>query len=341
MRRPSKTLFLGVALLLSAVVGLGSCSSALHTPTVDSGEAPIRIAFVPKVAGIAYFDAMNAGGLEAAKRLGAQWITRGPTTVDPAAQTAILHDLVAQHVDVIAVAPNDPRALAPAIADARAKGVHVLTTDTDAPETPREVFVNQASPEDVGTTLVDALMAKTGGSGEFAIVSCGRTAVNLNAWISVEQTYTAQRYPKARRVETVYAGEDTTTATELAKQVLDRHPDLTGLIGECTTSAPGVAQAVRDQQKIGRVFTVGTGTPQTMKPYLLDGSCSMSVLWNVESLGYLTAWAAQQLVEGRSFGPRNNVSPELPAVRYDARSKTMLLGEPLLITQDNVDQFKY
>lgn len=340
MRRPTKTLVLGVALLLTAVVGLGSCSSALRTSAADD-RTSVRIAFVPKVAGIAYFDAMNAGGREAAEQLGAQWITRGPATVDPAAQTAILHDLVNQHVDVIAVAPNDPAALAPAIADARAKGVHVLSTDTDAPQSQREVFVNQASPEGVGTALVDSLMAKTGGSGKFAIVSCGRTAANLNAWISVEQTYAAERYPKAQLVETVYAGEDTTTATELAKQVLDRHPDLTGLIGECTTSAPGVAQAVRDQQKIGRVYTVGTGTPQTMKPYLLDGSCSMSVLWNVESLGYLTAWAAEQLVQGRSFGPSNNVSLELPAVKYDGRSKTMLLGDPLLITQDNVDQFKY
>ncbi|WP_326568993.1 autoinducer 2 ABC transporter substrate-binding protein [Amycolatopsis rhabdoformis] len=340
MRRPTKTLILGVALLLTAVVGLGSCSSALRVQAAD-GDTPIRIAFVPKVAGIAYFDAMNAGGLAAAKQLGVEWLTRGPATVDPADQTTIVKDLVAKHVDVIAVAPNDPEALAPAIADARAHGVHVLTTDTDAPQTQREVFVNQASANGIGTALVDALMAKTGGTGKFAIVSCGRTAANLNAWISVEQSYAAQRYPKAQLTEIVYAGEDTTTATELAKQVLDRHPDLTGLIGECTTSAPGVAQAVRDQQKIGRVYTVGTGTPQTMKPYLLDGSCSMSVLWNVESLGYLTAWAGQQLALGRSFGPSNNVSLELPAVKYDARAKTMLLGDPLLITQDNVDQFKY
>ncbi|MGW4487515.1 autoinducer 2 ABC transporter substrate-binding protein [Amycolatopsis sp. NPDC004368] len=340
MRRPTKALILGVALLLTAAVGLGGCATALRN-TATGGDAPMRIAFVPKVAGIAYFDAMNAGGLDAAKRLGVQWITRGPATVDPAAQTAIVRDLVAQHFDVIAVAPNDPEALAPAIADARAKGVHVLTTDTDAPQTQREVFVNQASAEGVGSALVDALMARTGGAAKFAIVSCGRTAANLNAWISVEQAYAAKRYPKAQLVEIVYAGEDTTTATELAKQVLDRHPDLTGLIGECTTSAPGVAQAVRDEQKIGRVYTVGTGTPQTMKPYLLDGSCSMSVLWNVESLGYLTAWAARQLVLGRPFGPSNNVSLELPAVKYDGPSKTMLLGDPLLITQDNVDQFKY
>ncbi|MFI5609507.1 autoinducer 2 ABC transporter substrate-binding protein [Amycolatopsis sp. NPDC051903] len=339
MRRPSKTLVLGVALLISAVTGLGSCSSEVRTTAADDG--PIKIAFVPKVAGLAYYDAMNAGGMAAAKQLGAQWLTKGPATVDPAAQTAIVRDLVAQHFDVIAVAPNDPAALAPAIADARARGVHVLTTDTDAPRSQREVFVSQASPEGVGTALVDSLMAKTGGAGKFAIVSCGETAANLNAWIDVEKSYTAQRYPKAQIVETVYAGEDTTTATELAKQVLDRHPDLTGLIGECTTSAPGVAQAVRDQQKIGRVYTVGTGTPQTMKPYLLDGSCTASVLWNVESLGYLTAWTAQQLAEGRGFSPSNNVSPELPAVKYDQRARTLLLGDPLLITQNNVDQFKY
>jgi rhamnose transport system substrate-binding protein len=28
-------------------------------------------------------------------------------------------------------------------------------------------------------------------------------------------------------------------------------------------------------------------------------------------------------------------------VKYDAASKTVLLGDPLLITADNVDQFKY
>jgi rhamnose transport system substrate-binding protein len=120
-----------------------------------------------------------------------------------------------------------------------------------------------------------------------------------------------------------------------------RHPDLTGLVGECTTSAPGVAKAVKEDEKIGQVFTVGVGTPQSIKPYLLDGSCSQSVLWNVESLGYLTAWTAKQVADGKPLSPVNKVSLELPAVKYDATSKTVLLGDPLLITADNVDQFKY
>ena len=89
------------------------------------------------------------------------------------------------------------------------------------------------------------------------------------------------------------------------------------------------------------MFTVGVGTPQAIKPYLLDGSCSLSVLWNVESLGYLTAWVAKEVADGKPLAPVNKVSPELPAVKYDASAKTVLLGDPLLITQDNVDLFKY
>jgi rhamnose transport system substrate-binding protein len=338
MRGPTRTFRLVATLLLGAAIALGGCAEQLGSAPAP---VPTRIAFVPKVAGIPYFEAMNNGGVEAAKQLGVTWSSTGPSTVDPAAQVTILRTLIAQKVDVIVVAPNDPAALAPVIAEARAKGIHVLTSDTDAPGTQREVFVNQASAEGIGTALTDALMAKTGGTGKYAIVSCGPAAANLNTWIAVQKDYTASHYPKAQLVETVYAGEDQDTATSLAKELMARYPDLTGLVGECTTSAPGVAKAVRDQQKIGQVYTVGVGTPQSIKPYLLDGSSSLSVLWNVESLGYLTAWTAKQVADGKPLSPVNKVSLELPAVKYDAASKTVLLGDPLLITADNVDQFKY
>jgi rhamnose transport system substrate-binding protein len=339
MRGPTKTSRLAATLLLVAALALGGCSERLGSST--PGPTPTRIVFVPKIAHIPYFEAMNTGGLEAAKQLGVEWSTTGPETVDPAAQVTILRDLIAKKVDVIVVAPNDPAVLAPVIAEARAKGIHVLTSDTDAPGTQREVFVNQATAQGIGSALVNALMQQTGGTGQYAIVSCGPAAANLNAWIAVQKEYAAANYPKAELVETVYAGEDQEAATRMAKDIMARHPGLTGLIGECTTSAPGVAKAVKEQQKIGQVFTVGVGTPQAIKPFLSDGSCSQSVLWNVESLGYLTAWTAKQVADGKPLTPVNKVSLELPAVKYDAATKTVLLGDPLLITTDNVDQFKY
>jgi rhamnose transport system substrate-binding protein len=337
MRGPTKTLVVGVVLLLSAAIGLASCAGR-----ESSGDPqPIKVAFVPKVANIPYFEAMDTGGREAAQQLGIDWLSQGPATVDPAGQAAIIRSYIAQRVDVIVVAPNDPIAVAPVLAEARKQGIHVMTSDTDAPASERELFVNQASAEGIGESLTDSLMAKTGPTAKYAIVSCGQTAENLNSWITAQKAYAAVKYPKAQLVDTVYAGEDATTATALAKQLMAAHPDLTGIIGECTTSAPGVAQAVRDTQNIGRVYTVGIGTPQAIKPYLDDGSCSTSVLWNVESLGYLTAWAAKQLATGTALTGVNKVSGELPAVHYNAETKTLLLGDPLQITTANVDQFKY
>ena len=94
----------------------------------------------------------------------------------------------------------------------------------------------------------------------------------------------------------------------MATDLMNAHPDLTGLVGECTSSAPGVAQAVQDAGKIGQVFTVGLGTPQSMKPYLEDGSSSAAILWDVENLGYLTAWAGAQLARGQARSRRRTTS---------------------------------
>ena len=271
---------------------------------------------MPKLQGVPYFEAMNTGGKKAAAALGnVEWLYQGPTQADAAAQADIVRSFIQQKVDTLIVAPNDPDSMAPLLQQAKDAGIHVATADTDAPDSVREAFVNQASAEGIGQGLTDALMTAMGGKGKYAIVSCGQTAENLNSWIEVQKAYTAAKYPDAEIVDIVYAGEDQAKATQMATDLMNAHPDLTGLVGECTSSAPGVAQAVEDAGKIGQVFTVGLGTPQSMKPYLADGSSSASILWDVENLGYLTAWAGAQLAEGKPFAATNDVSTSLPGGR--------------------------
>ena len=305
------------------------------------GEDRVSVAFVPKLQGIPYFEAMNTGGQQAAQELGIEWIYRGASTADPGAQTEIVNSLIQQRVDVLVVAPNDPDSMAPVLQEAADAGIRVMTSDTDAPNSVREVFVNQASPEGVGTALTDALLEAMGGQGRYAIVSCGQTAANLNSWIEVQRRVTAEKYPNAEIVDVVYAGEDEAQAVTMAKDLMNAHPDLTGLVGECTASAPGVAKAVTEAGRIGQVFTVGLGTPQSMKQYLENGSSSAAILWDVEQLGYLTAWAGLQLASGTPFQPTNEVNSELTGVTWDESTKELLLGDPLRITTENVDQYEY
>jgi rhamnose transport system substrate-binding protein len=348
--RPARKLSALVALGAAAAIALTGCTKKNEADTgAASGGAgattsatTYKVAFVPKLQGIPYFEAMNAGGQKAAAALGnVQWLYQGPTTADAAAQADIVRSYIQQKVNTLIVAPNDPDSMAPLLQQAQQAGIHVATADTDAPNSVREVFVNQATADGIGHQLTDSLLQAMGGKGKYAIVSCGQTAENLNSWIKVQQTYTAQKYPDAQIVDVVYAGEDQAKATQMATDLMNAHPDLTGLVGECTSSAPGVAQAVQDANKIGKVFTVGLGTPQSMKPYLENGSSSASILWDVQNLGYLTAWAGGQLAEGKQLAETNNVSPDLSAIKYDAASKTLLLGPPLVITKDNVDQYNY
>ncbi|HEX8868467.1 MAG TPA: autoinducer 2 ABC transporter substrate-binding protein, partial [Lentzea sp.] len=311
-----------VAVVSAVALAMTGCTKKNDTPAAGGG-ATYKIAFVPKLQGIPYFEAMNAGGRKAAAELGGvQWLYQGPTTADAAAQADIVRSYIQQKVDALIVAPNDPDSMAPLLQQAKDAGIHVATSDTDAPSSVREAFISQASVEGVAHGLTDALMKAMGGRGKYAIVSCGQTAENLNAWIKVQKTYTKEKYPEAEIVDVVYAGEDQAKSTQMATDLMNAHPDLTGLVGECTSSAPGVAQAVRDAGKIGKVFTVGLGTPQAIKPYLVDKSSSASILWDVENLGYLTAWAGAQLAGGKQFAPGNKVSPALPDVKYDAPSKT-------------------
>lgn len=341
-----------VSVVLALAMVTGGCTkkdSSAPAPggagtSEESGSSTgkVKVAFVPKLQGSPYFEAMDTGAKQAAADLGdVEWLYQGPTSADAAAQAQIVRSFIQQNVDVLVIAPNDPDSMAPLMKQAQDAGIKVLTADTDAPNSVREAFVNQATAEGIGNTTAETLMQAMGGKGKWAIVSCGETAENLNSWIAAEKAYVSQKYPEAELVDVVYSGEDQARGTQMAIDLMSAHPDLKGLVGQCTTSAVGVAQAVKDAGKIGQVFTVGIGTPKSMKPYLADGSSSGSILWNVQNLGYLTAWAGEQLAKGNTFEATNKVNDDMPDVKWDEAAKTLVLGDPLLITTENVDQFNY
>lgn len=328
------------ALVLSACSGGGGDDAGGGEGGGD-GEK-ITVAFVPKLQGSPYFEAMDTGAKQAAEDFGnIEWLFQGPTDADAASQADVVRSFIQQQVDVLIVAPNDPDSMGPLLQEAADAGIRVATSDTDAPDSVREVFVNQATAEGIGTQVIDSLAAAMGEEGEFATVSCGETAENLNSWIAVQEEYVAEAYPDMERVDLGYSGEDQAANAQMATDFMNAHPDLKGLIGECTTSAVGVAQAVRDAGAIDEVFTVGVGTPLSMVPYLEDGSSSASIMWDIEQFGYLTAWAGLQLGLDEAFQETNEVSEALPAVEYVDSEKQLILGPPLELTTENVGDYNF
>ena len=138
------------------------------------------------------------------------------------------------------------------------------------------------------------------------------------------------------------AAADRAKATQMATDIMNAQPDIKGFLGVCSTAGPGVAQAVQNAGKTGKVFTVGMGTPNDMKKYLQNGAASAGVLWDAKALGCLTAWAGQQLAQGQQFQPTQKVDAcSLDNVTYDPSTKILLMGKPLTYTKDNVGDYNF
>lgn len=350
MPNPEGTDLRRVAKLISSisaavlVLSVAACSVSTASGPQGGKSASgheLRIAFVPKIGGNAYFGTMDKGGQQAAKDLGFKWLFQGGATDDPAEQADIVRSFIQQRVDALIVSPDDPNSLAPLLQQAMAQGIKVLTSDTDAAPDARQLFVNQASDAGIGKAVMDALVRAMGGKGEYGIVSCQQTAQNLNSWIAAEKAYAARQYPQVKLVGIEYAGEDQTLATQLATDLMNAHPNMTGIIGECVAPAAAIAQAVRNAGKVGKVFTVGVGLPSMMKPYINEGSSSGSILWNVQQLGYLSGWAAYQLASGKTIQSTNTVGDGIGAVTYDSAEHQLILGQPVTITRSNISQYNY
>lgn len=306
--------------------------------------AQTRIAFVPQIQGIPYYVAMEEGGKAAAEEFGAVYTQQGPTSTNAADQLRIFESFINQRYDVITVSPVEATSLQPAIARARSMGINVMTSDADAPNSERQVFIAQALDQELGYTVLDELVARAGEDAKIAIISDAPTIQSLNNWIDAIKERAETTYPEVDIVSTQHTEGTTAQAYEYAMDAMTAHPDLDAIIGIASTTCPGVAQAVEEAGKIGEVITTGYCSPNTVRSYIKSGAMPFSVLWSPYDLGYLTVWAGTQLAAGENFADMGETI-EVPGldnpVRYLPEEQILLLGPPMIFTQENVDAFDF
>ncbi len=342
MKRPFHQCAAFVAAAMGVLIADGT---APNNPPAggDSPAKKITVCLLPKKKGPPYFTTCAKGAEQAAKELGdVELIYDGPTDGSPEKAASMVDRWALQGVDVIAVSPNDPEVLGQAMKKARAKGVHVITWDADAAPDAREFMVNQATARDIGYALVDAMAKDLGGAepeGKVAIITASLTAANQNEWIKFMKERLA-KYPKLSLVATKPSNEDQRLAFQVAQDLMKAHPDLRGIFGISSVAFPGAAEAVKQAGKSGSVLVTGLATPNDMKAYVHDGTVKSVVLWNTIDLGYLTVRAAAAL----SSGTLKKGDTSLDAGRLGAKrieGDQILLGNILVFTKDNIDQFDF
>lgn len=347
-----RTFTLSLAMALSLVFSLLGCSgekpASDSTPPTSGTKASakkekITVAMLPKKKGVPYFSSCAEGAKEAAAALGnVELIYDGPTDGSPEKSAAMIEKWTLQGVDVIAVSPNDPEVLAPAMRKARDKGVHVITWDADGVDDTRSYLVNQATPKDIGYALVDVIKKDVGavdGDIEVAIITATLTAANQNAWIdNIKERIPT--YPNVKLVEIKPSGEDQKLAFQVAQDLMKAYPNLRGIFAISSVAFPAAAEAVKQAGKTDTVMVTGLATPNDMKQYVKDGTVKSVVLWNTQDLGYLTVHVAEALATGKLKEGDTSIKAGRLGEKKIAGDQ-VLLGDILVFTKDNIDQYDF
>jgi ribose/xylose/arabinose/galactoside ABC-type transport system permease subunit/ABC-type sugar transport system substrate-binding protein len=301
--------------------------------------APITVAMMPKSKGNAYFIACRKGAEEAARELGIKLIWDGPTDPDPAKQNEVVDTWITRGVDVIAVAVENGEGISSVLRKARDRGIKVLTWDADSDPTARDFFVNQATPEGIGQTLMDNAARVMGGKGSFSIITASLTAANMIAWQKTIEARRLEKYPQIKMAALRPCDDLQKKAFDEASTVMNADPSVTLFMAICTPAVPGAAEAVKQSGRTD-VKVIGLGLPNDNKRYVHDGITDCVVLWNTMDLGYLTVTAAAALKEGTLKPGATSLSAGRLG-KIEIKGDNILLGQPYLFTKDNIDQFDF
>jgi ribose transport system substrate-binding protein len=221
------------AAMVAALAAAAACGGS-QPPAGQQGAAPrgLKIALIAKSSTNPVFLSARTGAEAAAKELTAKhnvpveiaWLT--PPSEDGQIQAQRIAQAVNEGANAVLISCSDAGKVTGAINDAVARGVAVMTFDSDAPESQRFAFYGV---DDVktGQAVMDELATQMGEAGSIAILAGNQNAPNLRRRVEGVKT-AAAKYPKITIVDTFYHIETPQDAAAEVIRVQNAYPQIQG-----------------------------------------------------------------------------------------------------------------
>ncbi|MFF5262741.1 rhamnose ABC transporter substrate-binding protein [Actinomadura viridis] len=303
----------------------------------------LKIAFLPKQVNNPYETIVDNAGIAAAKEYGGEAKEVGPSDASASSQVSYINTLVQQRHDAILIAANDENAVCGPLKAAMAKNVKIVAYDSDTAKDCRNLFINQASSEEIGRSQVKLLSDQIGGKGEIAILSATANATNQNTWIKFMQDELKKpEYSGLKLVKIAYGDDDDQKSFQQTQGLLQAYPNLKGIISPTTVGIAAAARYIGGSKYKGKVTLTGLGTPNQMRQFIKDGTVKQFALWDPKNLGYLASYAAAALASGQITGAEGE---KFKAGKLGERTiganGEVILGPPTVFDAKNIDQYNF
>jgi len=244
-----------------------------------------------------HWQSVKKGAEEKTEELeGVELIFKAPEgKVDPNEQIKMVTDAITQKVDAILIAPSDKFALTPVVERAAAGNIPVIIIDSPLDSDRYLSFIatdNYAAAE----TAADKMAELTGAKGKIGIINA---QPGSGTTISREDGFkdrVASEYPHMKITAIMYSNGDEDKASNQAAEILTANPDLVGFYTGNEGSTVGVARALTEAGKAGKVKLVGFDRSGNIMRGIEEGVIDASMVQNPKQMGYKAVEAAYNFI---------------------------------------------
>ena len=285
-----------VAMLLALmmVLSLAACGSA---PADKGGDDGYKIAIVPKMTSIAWFERMEAGIKEYNAAKGTNYFYGGSS--DGAGQAAYVEGLLAQDYDAICVVPFDTEAMEPILQKAREQGIVVITHEA-AGMTNIDYDIEAFDNEDYGRHFMEQIGEAVGGQGEYIQFVGSLTSASHMQWTGAAEELQKDKFPGMSLYQVLESADDQDQAYNKTKEALTANPNIIAIQGSGMGDVAGAARAVEEMGLSGKVTIIGTSLVSVSGKYIESGTIKSIGFWDPALAGQAMIEVAIAALEGKA-----------------------------------------
>ena len=290
-------LMLLIASILVACGGDDPTDSSADSTTTSDSDKPY-IAIVSKGFQHQFWQAVKEGAEKAAEEFDVEITFEGPeseTQVDK--QIEMLQAALDKKPDAIGFAALDSQAAVTLLEKTKEQNIPVIAFDSGVDS---DIPLATASTDNIAAAALaaDKMAELIGGEGKVALVVHDQTSVTGVQRRDGFANQIKDKYPNIEIVDIQYGGGDHLKSTDLAKAIMQAHPDLKGIFGSNEGSAIGVVNAVQEMKKVGSITVIGFDSGRQLIDAIKSGTAAGAVTQNPVGIGYETVKAALAAING-------------------------------------------
>lgn len=275
-----------------------------------------------------FWQAVKMGSEQAAKDFNVDITFEGPeneSQVDK--QVEMVQAALDKKPAAICLAALDTKALIPLLEKAKAANIPVVGFDSGVDS---DIPVATASTDNIAAAgaAADKMAELIGNEGEVAVIvhdQTSRTGIDRRDGFVKRME---EKHPNVKIVDIQYGGGDQLKSTDLAKTIIQAHPNLKGFFGANEGSIIGVLNAVKELKMEGKIVVIGYDAGKQQKDAVRSGVEAGAISQDPVGIGYKCVEAAVKAIKGEKveknidtgfkwYDKSNVDSEELKPLLYD------------------------